>query len=584
MATHSLPFPRRTKPPIRLIVTLAIVVVLLFFGRSICSVIIDYQWWRGLGQTNTWWRIALYRNVPGWAAWLIAFALLWMAHARGVRHSGARLREHTLYAWIATLVLAIVAWIIAAAAVDGWTVVRYFGGQHAPVQEWHDPEFGRPLGFYFFDLPFYNMLIGYVAALAVAGAVVFYAAARGWQIRRDFPERASRNEIDFSELRSLGKLESGLFTVLVVIFLIALAGMFWLGRYDMLLTDHGNLMVGIDWVQDHVGLPLQFAKAMAALLAAALVIAGRRLLAVACALIFVVDWVLPAAVSSLYVKPNELTLERPYIARHIEATRVAYGLDRRAKEEDFNAHAEARIDFARNRPLLDNVRLWDWRAFHDTLAQKQPLRPFTYADTDVDRYMIDGKLRQVLLAPREIDPSQLGEGWINRTLIFTHGYGLVLAEANRITPEGLPVMLIKDAPVQVLTPTLKVTRPQIYFGETLQSPVFVRTAQDEFDYPSGSSEVRVHYDGTGGFPIGTLGMRTLAAISEGDSNIFLSSQLTSESRMMIRRRLQERLTELAGFVTWDADPYMIITADGRLMWIADGYLTSDAHPYSRLST
>ncbi len=171
--------------------------------------------------------------------------------------------------------------------------------------------------------------------------------------------------------------------------------------------------------------------------------------------------------------------------------------------------------------------------------------------------------------------------WINRSLIFTHGYGLALAEANRITSDGLPVLLVKDAPLEVLTPSLKIARPQIYFGETSHEPVFARTAQEEFDYRSESSEVHTRYDGRGGFPLSGPGIRALAAIAEGDWNIILSEALTSESRMMIRRPILERLHELAEFITWDTDPYLVITAAGRLVWMEDGYTTSAAHPYSR---
>jgi uncharacterized membrane protein (UPF0182 family) len=576
--------PPRRRPPRQVGIAIAAFLLLLIFGRSICGVIIDYAWWRELGQIDTWWRIALYRNVPGIAAWLIVFMVLWISHARGMRHAGARLREHPLYGWVVTLALAVVSIIIALAAIDGWVIVRYFGGHGQTISEWTDPQFGQPLGFYFFDLPLYSMLIDFLATCALGGALVYYLAARGWQLRRDFPNFSGRSEIDLSDLRSLGRLESGVLRGLTAAFLVMLAVVFWLGRYDLLLSDHGNLLVGIDYVQQHLGLPMQIVKAGAALLAAVLVLAGRRKIAIACAAVLLIDWILPATVSAVYVRPNELTLERPFIERHIAATRSAFGLDHRATESEFVAHADARIDFQKNRPLLDNVRLWDWRAFHDTLSQKQPLRPFTYADTDVDRYQIDGRLRQILLSPRELDLSALGDAassWINRSLIFTHGYGLVLAEANRVTTDALPVMLIKDAPVQVLTPSLKITRPQIYYGETLHSPVFVHTAQNEFDYPSGSSEVTIHYDGAGGFPLNPFGMRTMAAISEGDSNIFLSNALTSDTRMMIRRRIPERLNELASFVTWDSDPYMVITDAGKLIWIIDGYLTSDAHPYSR---
>ena len=270
--------------------------------------------------------------------------------------------------------------------------------------------------------------------------------------------------------------------------------------------------------------------------------------------------------------------------RHIEATRAAYGLDTRAKVVDFNVQKEGRIDFEANRSMLENVRLWDWRAFHDTLSQSQPLRPYTYADTDVDRYQIDGRLRQTLLAPRELDLNQLGDArnrWINRALTFTHGYGFVMAEANRISETGLPQLLVLDAPVEVKTKSLKVQRPEIYYGETMDETVFVHTSQPEFNYPSGSSEVNTQYDGKGGFPMSSLGMRTLATAANGDWNILLTNSLTADSRMMIHRKVTERVAELAPFLSWDEDPYLVTTQDGRLVWILDGYTTSESHPYSR---
>jgi len=391
-------------------------------------------------------------------------------------------------------------------------------------------------------------------------------------------------ELDLRDLGRLGRLETGLLKGLAALFLVALAAQFWLGRYELLLSDHGNLMVGIDYLQQNLGLPLQTIKAGAAVLAAILVVAGRRKLAIACAVVLVIDWLVPPLASSLYVRPNELALEKPYIVRHIESTRAAYGLDTRAKVVDFNVQKEGRIDFEANRSMLENVRLWDWRAFHDTLSQSQPLRPYTYADTDVDRYQIDGRLRQTLLAPRELDLNQLGDArnrWINRALTFTHGYGIVMAEANRISETGLPQLLVLDAPVEVKTKSLKVQRPEIYYGETMDETVFVHTAQPEFNYPSGSSEVNTQYSGKGGFPMSSIGMRTLATAANGDWNILLTNSLTADSRMMIHRKVTERVGELAPFLSWDEDPYLVSTEDGRLVWILDGYTTSESHPYSR---
>src|SRR5580692_1044456 len=581
-------FPRRKRPQQRIALLIGIVVVLLFFSRSICSLILDYAWWGELGQVPTWIRMSAYQYGPSLAAWLILFLVLWIAHARGLKYAGTRLGEQRLYSRLATLGLAILSLIIALSVIDGWTVARFFGGV-STTSGYNDPVFGRSLSFYFFELPFYSMLINFVTACALTGGIVHYVTARGWQLKKDFPTFGGGSEIDLRDLRALGSLESSMFRSLVVVFLMAVAAQFWIGRFDYLFSDHGNLMSGVDYVQQNIELPMQAVKAFAALLAAVLVIAGRRRLAMLCAVVLIFDWALPPLVTSLYVKPNELALEKPFLERHIEATRAAYGLDRHARETEFSAQKEGHIDFAKNRPMLDNVRLWDMRAFHDTLSQTQPLRPYTYAATDIDRYTINGKLRQVLLAPRELDFNQLGDArrlWVNSALTFTHGYGLVLAEASRITSTGLPELLVKSAPIEVLTPSLKVAKPEIYFSETSQEPVFVRTAQAEFNYPStkndgGSSEVNTRYEGHGGFPMSSFGMRMAAAIAEGDGNILLTNSLTPESRMMIRRRVPERLSQLAGFLKWDSDPYLVITETGRLGWIVDGYTTSESHPYAR---
>ena len=581
------PKPRYAPSRARLFFLIAILVLLLVFGRSICALVVDYLWWREMGQVPTWLRMSAYRYLTGIAEWVIVFAVLWTAHARGMKYGETGLRDRPRYGWLMTIALAVLSLIITGALMDGWTVARYAAGRGMETA-WRDPVFGKPLGFYFFELPFYRGLVGFLVTLALAAALVYYLSARFWQVKMRFPEireGLGYGRLDWSDLRALGKLETGMFKWLIAGFLVALAVYFWLDRYELLYSDHGNLLVGIDYVQQHLNLPMQYIKAGAAILAAVLVLIGQRRWAIACAIVLVIDFLLPPLVSSLYVKPNELALEKPFIERHIEATRSAFGLDRRAREVEFGARREGTIDVARNQAMLDNVRLWDWRAFHDTLTQTQPLRPYAYADTDVDRYQIGGQLRQTLLAPRELDLSQLGEArnsWINANLTFTHGYGLVLAEASRISPSGLPDLLIKNAPVEVNAPGLKLTRPEIYYGEAAHEPVYVGTTYPEFNFPSGSGDVPTRYSGTGGFGIAGQGLRTITSIAEGDWNILLTSAFTPETRMMIHRRVLDRLGTLAGFIQWDQDPYLVITGDGRLVWIVDGYLTSDAHPYSRL--
>jgi uncharacterized membrane protein (UPF0182 family) len=569
-------------------VTLIIVLLALLFAiRAFASFSIEYAWWKELGQLNTWFATLTYNLAPEVAGTLLAFAVLWMTHARAVKFAGTGLGEHPVYARISALALLFLGYLIASGSIDTWTVVRYAGSRGLPAgaTSWRDSVFGKPLSFYLFDLPFYGVLRSYALTLVIVSILVYWVGARVWQLRRRLPLFRELQEIDPGVFRLEGGLESRFLRGAAVVLLLALALRFWLGRFEMVYNDHGTFLVGIDYVDLNVGLPLQWLLVAACLAAAVFIWLGRWALAGLMVLALAVEFIVPRAVAALYVRPNEISLERPYINTHIHATRSAFGLEQRVHEVDFKAQPDASIDVASHKNLLDNVRLWDWRAFHDTITQIQALRPYyVFNDSDIDRYTIDGQYRQILASPRELDIRQLPDArtrWINPTFIYTHGYGLVLAEVSQITSDGLPVLLIEDAPPRIKTPSLKLTRPEIYYGEVVHEPVFVNTAQDEFNYPAGADNVRSHYEGKGGFPIASFPMRFAAAIRQGEPNILLTDYFTPNSRMMIRRKVHERLEELAGFIEWDSDPYLVITNAGRLVWIVDGYTTSDAHPYSR---
>ncbi len=569
-------------------VTLIVIALVILFGaRSFATYVIEIEWWKELGQFNTWLSMLAYSSVPLAAATLLAFAVLWMAHARALHFAGTALREHKMYARISAAVLLFVGYLIAAGSIDTWTVVRFAGSRGLPAAAtaWHDAVFGRPLSFYLFDLPFYTLLRGYVLALVIVCILIYWGSARAWQLRYKLPDLRDARELDPGIFRLEGGLESRFLRGAAIAFLLAMALQFYLGRYEMVYNEHGSFLVGIDYVDQNVGLPMQWLLIAACLGASVFVWIGRWVWAAGMAIALVVAFIVPPAVSALYVKPNEISLERPYIDTHIHATRSAYGLEQMVKEVEFKADPDAPIDTAKYKPLLDNVRLWDWRAFHDTITQRQALRTYyVFHDSDVDRYTIDGQYKQVLLSPRELDIRQLPDAranWINPAFIYTHGYGLVLSEVSRMTSDGLPVLTIQDAPPKIDTPSIKLTRPEIYYGEVTHEPVFVNTAQLEFNYPSGEDNVRSRYEGKGGFPISSFFMRLAAAIRENEPNILLTDYLTPNSRMMLRRKVRDRLQELAGFLDWDSDPYLVITDAGRLVWMVDGYTTSDAHPYSR---
>jgi uncharacterized protein len=561
--------------------------VLLFSARTIAGFVIDYQWWKELGQLGTWISLLTYGIVPLVAATLVAFAVLFFAHARALKFAGVRLRDEPTYAKLSTLGLLVLGYLASAATINTWTVVRFAGSRDlgAAASTWADPVFNQPLSFYLFDLPFLSMMRSYIVALAILSILIYWAAARVWQLRYRFSEFRDMQEFDPAILKLEGGLESRFLRIAATVFVLALAFRFYLSRYEMVYNEHGGFMVGIDYVNQTFGIPLLWAVIVACLLAAMLVMMGRWVLAAAMGLILVVNFAVPQLVSALYVRPNEIRIQRPYIETHIHATRAAFGLNQRMREIEFTGSQDAPINVAEHRAIVDNVRLWDWRAFHDTISQIQALRPYyIFNDSDVDRYMIDGQYRQVLLSPRELDLQRLPEArasWVNPRFIYTHGYGIVMAEVARISADGLPFLMVQDAPPVVRTPSLKLTRPEIYYGEVVHEPVFVKTNQEEFNYPSGDRNVHSHYEGSGGFPISSYLTRLAATVREGDANIMLTGMLNENSRMMIRRKIADRIRTLAAFIDWDTDPYLVVTEEGRLVWIIDGFTTSSAHPYSR---
>jgi uncharacterized protein len=564
--------------------------VLLVGIRWAASLLIDYSWWQELGQVHTWIDLYSYSTIPIVGATVLTWIVLLIAHSRAVKFAGGRVSDYPIYSRLSALVLLALAFFVSDASIDSWTVLRFAGSRSLKnIEGFHDPVFGKPVTFYLFDLPFWSDLRGFILAVVILTILVYWLVARGWQLRFSLPELRG-GAVDLSLFRLTGGLESRFLRGALAFFLVALAARYYLGRFEMVWNQH-RFMVGVDYTDDHFTLPLYWLM-IGALIAGAGLVMARRWIATAIVVggSLVLLFIVPNIAGALYVKPNEISLERPYIQTHIDATRAAYGLATGSpypvRELEMHTDANATIDVSKHKPLLDNVRLWDWKPFHDTVTQMQALRPYYafHEPPDVDRYNIDGQYRQVLLSSRELDISQLPgtqSSWINPHFIYTHGYGLVLAEVSKITPDGQPVYLIEDMPPAVKTPSLKIARPELYYGELQHEPVFVDTAQEEFDYPKGSDNAKTRYAGKGGFPISSLLMRAAAALDFGDSNIILTGYLTDHSRMMIHRRVRDRVQELAPYLTWDTDPYIVVTPEGRLVWMVDGYTTSDTHPFSR---
>jgi len=476
------------------------------------------------------------------------------------------------------IVLLLIAVVSALRATAHWeTVLGYVNG---PPFGTKDPVFGFDLGFFVFVLPFWRLVHAWAMAL-VAGTVVLTVAV--YVLQRSFV------------LTTRGpRLASGARTHLLLLgaALLALKAVgFWLDRYEIVLSTRG-IVFGASYTDIHASLPMLGALAVLAVLAAVacavqIMRPGLRLLAGAGAALLVV-WVVglgmyPAFLQRLRVAPNELAAERPYIEANIRMTRAAYGLDR-IQEKEFPADEtlDARA-LARNEATLKNIRLWDYRPLLRTFAQLQEIRTYyKFQDVDNDRYVVDGDYRQLMLSPRELSHQHLqgGRNWINEHLTYTHGYGVVVGPVNRITPEGLPEFFVKDIPPRSSDGFPRVTRPEIYYAEISNDYALVRTRSQELDYPAGDKNVYTRYEGEGGISIGAWSRRLLFAARFGEPKIVLSDDLTADSRILIYRTIGERIRLIAPFFRFDRDPYMVVTDDGRLVWMLDGYTTSDRYPYA----
>jgi uncharacterized membrane protein (UPF0182 family) len=457
-----------------------------------------------------------------------------------------------------------------------WETWLYF--IHATPFGRTDPILGRDVSFYVFTLPLLEivhglLLVGIVLSLAATLVTYFL----GGEIALD-PMRgvnASRTAV-----RHVALLAAAL--------LLVLAFGAWL-QIPQLLTSMSGVVTGATYVDVHARMPalriLMAAAIAGALLTIWQAISRRRLWPIAAAaglylLVTLGGSVYAAIVQRFVVAPNEQVRETPFITHNIQATRAAFGLDR-VEERPLSGEAHlTREDLERNAATIDNVPLWNERPLLDTFSQIQEIRTYyDFAAVDTDRYTINGQYRQIMLSARELNSQSLpSRTWINERLTFTHGYGLTLGPVNEVTREGLPVLFIRDLP-PVSTADLEVTQPAIYYGELANDHAFVKTRTQEFDYPRGEDNVFTTYSGDGGVPLTNLFRRLMFAIRFRSTDVLFSPNLTSESRVMMYRRVAERVNRIAPFLKYDPDPYLTISG-GRLVWMQDVYLTSTRYPYS----
>jgi uncharacterized membrane protein (UPF0182 family) len=490
--------------------------------------------------------------------------------AVGIRRSSIR----SAVGVIGLVGAAFIALILSGGAGTQWQTLALF--QHASPTGITDPVLGQDVSFYMLTLPFLHSVVNWALGLEFM-AVLLAGGLYAW--------RGDTFDLNLSP-RSLAHL-----SILLGLFAVSLAAWSWLGRYDLLYAHNSTVVWGAAYTDVNARLPFySFQAGAGVVLAGALIVNAwlRRLwLPLAAAGIWVamllVGQVYPGIVQSFFVTPSAQSYELPYIVREIAGTRAAYGLSN-VTVSNFTGDQPLTLQEVQNDQVtVNNLRLWDYAPLKATYDQLQTIRTYyTFNDIDIDRYTVGGQYQQLEISAREFDFSKLppsAQQWVNQHLVYTHGYGVAASPVNAVVGEGLPAYVVQDVPP---TGPLKITQPAIYFGEVTNDYALAHSGTQEFDYPQIPKDVYTSYTGTHGVPMTEVN-KALWSLKLGDFNLLVSSQVTNQTQMLYRRNILARAQELAPFLTFDGDPYVVV-ADGRTYWILDAYTTASTYPYSQTVT
>ena len=580
-------------------------VLLLWIGISIYP---DWLWFENLGFSPVFWTMLLGKFGFGSMVWLLLVLIIginiYAANRLNPRigtegdfkvtddyASQIGLSAPTLKTLVTAFILFLTFYIASKGSTQWDLLLRYLYQQPFGST---DPIFNRNIGFYLFSLPFYILIKNGLLILFVVAAL----ATMGWYLKNG----ALKIEGDFHQaqgaLPTLPKITLAENVKKHLIFLggivvLLLTWSYRLKMFGLLYSTQGPAF-GASYTDVHIKVLAYKVIVFVSIGFAVVLFINAFKLRAKIIWISAVIWIgvvlvlgtgLPILVQKVIVKPNELAKESPYIAHNIDYTRKAYNLNKiKVVNFEVNDRLSAQ-DLKQHDVTIQNIRIWDERPLLQTYRQIQAIRLYyDFNNVDVDRYFLNNQYRQIMLAARELVVNKLppqANTWVNRHLIYTHGYGLAASPVNEVTSEGLPRLFIKDLPPS-FEPDLKVVRPEIYYGEKTDEYVMVKTNAQEFDYPKGDKNVYNTYQGNGGIHIKSFFRRLLFAIEFLDPQILFTTYLSPESRIMYNRRINMRTNSIAPFLDYDNDPYLVVSG-GKLYWIQDAYTTSAMYPYSRRS-
>ena len=580
-------------------------VLLLWIGTSIYP---DWLWFENLGFSPVFWTMLMGKFGFGLMVWLLLTLIIGVNIYAANRLNppvgtggGFKIADNYVSqfglspAMLKTLVTAFILFLpiyIASKGSAQWDLLlRYLYQQPFGST---DPVFNRDLGFYLFSLPFYifiqnGLLILFI--VAVPATMAWYLKNGALKIEGDL-DQAMGTQTALPKITLAENVKKHLIFLGGIIVLL-LAWAYRLKMFGLLYSDQGPAF-GASYTDVHIKILAYKVIVLVSIGFAIVLFINAFKIRTKLIWISAAIWIgvmlglgtgVPMLAQKLIVKPNELAKEAPYIAYNIDFTRKAYNLNK-IKVVNFEVKNELTAqDLKQHDVTIQNIRIWDERPLLQTYRQIQAIRLYyDFNNVDVDRYIVDGQYRQIMLAARELVVNKLppqANTWVNRHLTYTHGYGLAASPVNEVTSEGLPRLFVKDLPPS-FEPDLKVVRPEIYYGEKTDAYVLVKTEAQEFDYPKGDKNVYTTYQGTGGIHIKSFFRRLLFAIEFFDPQILFTTYLNPESRIMFNRRVYRRTNAIAPFLDYDGDPYLVVS-NGKLYWIQDAYTTSAMYPYSQRS-
>jgi hypothetical protein len=582
------------RPPRRwAIVVLLLAFVVLAAVGSLSSWYTDLLWFGEVGKTSVFWgqiRAKLTLGLlAGVGTGLIIGVNLWLVERLAPRYgptvvgrSQMERVQQVLGPYLRPLRIAVAAFIgllVGLSNTGSWR--SFLLWRNAVPFGDHDAQFNRDIGFYVFQLPFMRSVFGWLFTSLVLALLL---SAAGHYLLGGIRPQAQSNRI-------AGATQSHL-TVLLGLIVALKAWGYWLDKYQLVYSTRGAA-TGATYTDVKAQLPALEVLFWVALICAVLFFWGVRSRGIAVPLFsivllagvsIIIGGIIPTVFQRFRVAPQELQRERPYIQRNIDATRKAFalgGIDVRSFADRPNLSA---ADVAANRPTVDNIRLWDPEVLQPAIRNLQAIAQYySFSDVDVDRYPVDGQLRQVMISVREVDPSLLPQAartWQNLHLAYTHGYGVVATQVNTAARQGQPDFIVSD--FDQAQAKIPVTQPRVYFGEPPEAGpdyVVVDTKQPEVDRPNPTGGERTtSYNGDGGIQLSGFPRRLAFALRFRDINLLISGNLTSQSRVMFNRDIRDRVEKVAPFLQWDGDPYAVVV-NGRIMFVRDGYTVTDHYPY-----